>query len=113
MSPTTTTTTTQPTYDKETKEAPEEEVDLVENLEATDVATTRSPLGRRRSEKGSLVPSQESKEVPRAWHGKDSRKNTSKDESLLVDVCVHSCVSFSDLCSCVLHRVARAVLPPD
>ena len=112
MSPTTITTTT--SRSKDTKEAQEEEALLVEDLEATDVATTRSTLGRWRSEKGSLVPSQESKEASRVWHGKVPLKNTSKDSkdvSLHVNVYVQSFACVSDSCSCDLHRFARAALP--
>jgi hypothetical protein len=111
MSPTASTSTTQPSRNKGT----EEEALLVEDLEATDVATTRSTLGRWRSEKGSLVPSQESKEASRVWHGKVPLKNTSKDSkdvSLHVNVYVQSFACVSDSCSCDLHRFARAALPP-
>jgi hypothetical protein len=113
MSPTTTTTTTQPSYNKGTKDAPEEEVVLVEDLEATDVATTRSSLGRRRSEKRSLVPSQDSKEGSRVWHGKSSMENTEKmKRNSHVSIECLSCVASLDVCSCDLHRSARAALPP-
>jgi hypothetical protein len=96
-----TTTTTTPSRSKETKEALEEEALLVENLEATDVATTRSSLGRRRSEKRSLASPQ------------DSKENTEKmKRNSHVSIECLSCVTSSELRSCDLHRSARALYCP-
>ena len=109
MSPITTTTANRV---RAQKERPEDEANLVEDFEATKVATSRSALGRRRSEKGRVVPSQDIQDGSGIWHGKNPRKAPSDDLSMPVDVCTQFSSSVSDSCSCVLHRVVRAALQP-
>ena len=84
----------------------------MEDFEATRVATSRSALGRRRSEKGRVVHSQDFQDGSGVWHGKNPRKATSDDLSMPVDVCTQSSASVSDLCARDLRRVVRAALQP-
>ena len=94
-----------------------------------DVATTRSPLGRRRSEKASLHSQENSQDGPMGRHLEGSRtENPAAEESEVpadhVDmrssdhhsyssepVPVSQFCFVSDVCSCDLHRLDRALLP--
>ena len=50
-------------------------VNLVNEATGKDMASTRSSLGRRRSEKEGPVPSPDSQDVSEVWHWKSSRKH--------------------------------------
>jgi len=101
------------------KETVEDEMDLVNSeneARGKDVATTRSPLGRRRSEK--LLPSQDSsQDGPKERQLEGSRmENPAEDESekpsySSVPVSALSFASLSDVCSYDLYRLGQAVLP--
>ena len=78
----TTTTTTKMNGTKTAKEETEGEANLVNNFEETEKATTRSALGRRRSEKEGPDSSHDSQDGLGNWHGKYLNKHSRVKESL-------------------------------
>ena len=102
-STTTTTTTKEPKCSNTAKEKKAETVKLVAEQEE---ATVRSALGRRRSSKESLVL--------QAWKSPEKPpKIASACEDCLRPsrLLVYQFTSACDLCTCVLHRSAQAVIP--
>jgi hypothetical protein len=102
-STTTTTTTKEPKCSNTAKEKKAETVKLVAEQEE---ATVRSALGRRRSSKESLVL--------QAWKSPEKPpKIASACEDCLRPsrLLVYQFTSACDLCTCILHRSAQAVLP--
>ena len=97
---------TQPSEDSAEKETE----GVVQLVEEQDVATVRSTLGRRRSKREGPVPQ------PPELHVKNPEVKLTS-ETVIVDSVVDArlsllhIVSQSDSCACVLHRLARAVLP--
>jgi hypothetical protein len=123
--------TAAPSGSEPTKETVKDEANFVgeTNFEARteDVATTRSPLGRRRSEKEGLRSPKDSHDDTPGRHLKGSRKENPLAENIADHsdtqcndqevyssepiIVSHFCCCRSDVCSCDLHRLAQALLP--
>ena len=120
-----------PSGNGQAKKTVKDEVNFVNLVDGTagKEATSRSTLGRRRGERESPPPRQDSQDDSHRRHLEGSRRENpdadgseayadhvdvecnDQDSYLSEPASVSSFVSVFDLCSCDLHRLDRALLP--